>query len=260
MRLRQLGTSQSVTFVAPPEVNQSILDMSLKTSTALDSSDVVAWLLEQTCKVNKELEQLYLAQGEDFCRRTDAALQFEDLLVSEANQSSYLEVLRQSEQQTLEELYCPLSNNGTVVPADSHSPVLSHYLKTLKLRRDTSHSSSGAILNPAFNEVEQEREVAFEVQQERQTQRPPKFSPFKFPGLHASLRQFISTGRLCAGEGFMKASAMLQNTELGRKHGLSAFSLVSNLYISSQFVRTVILPKNQRNDNFIVSFQPSLLS
>lgn len=51
MRLRQLGTTQSVVFFAPPEVHQSILDFQMKDTRAeLGSSDVVAWLLDQTCK------------------------------------------------------------------------------------------------------------------------------------------------------------------------------------------------------------------
>ena len=51
MRLRQLGTTQSVVFFAPPEVHQSILDCQKKTNhDKIDSSDVVTWLLEQTCK------------------------------------------------------------------------------------------------------------------------------------------------------------------------------------------------------------------
>lgn len=41
MRLRQLGTTQSVTFFAPPEVYQSIIDLQMKPLGAkIDSRDV----------------------------------------------------------------------------------------------------------------------------------------------------------------------------------------------------------------------------
>lgn len=41
MRLRQLGTTQSVTFFAPPEVNQSIRDLCMKLDDdPVDSGDV----------------------------------------------------------------------------------------------------------------------------------------------------------------------------------------------------------------------------
>lgn len=41
MRLRQLGTTQGVTFFAPPEVNQSIRDLCMKRDIeSVDSRDV----------------------------------------------------------------------------------------------------------------------------------------------------------------------------------------------------------------------------
>jgi hypothetical protein len=41
MRLRQLGTTQSVVFFAPPEVHQSILDLQKKVDgSKVDSHDV----------------------------------------------------------------------------------------------------------------------------------------------------------------------------------------------------------------------------
>lgn len=49
MRLRQLGTTQSILWVAPPEVHQSILDLQSKQEgDSIDSYDVICWLLKQT--------------------------------------------------------------------------------------------------------------------------------------------------------------------------------------------------------------------
>lgn len=70
MRLRQLGTTQSVVWFAPPEVHQSILDVRQKKSgDSINSYDVVHWLLEQTCVQIEQLQPLYISQGNDFCRR-----------------------------------------------------------------------------------------------------------------------------------------------------------------------------------------------
>ena len=108
MRLRQLGSTQSITFFAPPEVHQSILDFRNKRhGDLLDSSDVVCWLLEQTCNGNEQLQQLYLVQGAEFCRRTHAAWEYSDFLTDLAHRTAYLQVLQQPEQQTLEQLYKP---------------------------------------------------------------------------------------------------------------------------------------------------------
>lgn len=47
MRLRHLKTSQSLLFVAPPEVHLSIQDICKKQSKQdINSADVVYWLLE----------------------------------------------------------------------------------------------------------------------------------------------------------------------------------------------------------------------
>lgn len=78
MRLRELGTTQSIAFVAPPEVYRSIQDLVHPSADEtlrrkpLVSADVIHWLLEQSCKANDQMTSLHVAQGLDFCRRTDA--------------------------------------------------------------------------------------------------------------------------------------------------------------------------------------------
>lgn len=106
MRLRQLGTTQSVVFFAPPEVHQSILDVCKKeVRDETDSSHVVTWLLEQTCCANEQLQNLYLAQGMDFCRRTDAQWKNAKFLSDSSHREAYLNIIQQPERQTLEQMY-----------------------------------------------------------------------------------------------------------------------------------------------------------
>jgi hypothetical protein len=108
MRLRQLGTTQAITFIAPSEVYQSIQEICRRGHQKdLDSSDVVSWLLHQTCATNKQLHSLYFWQGTEFCYRTQAATEFDRFLVDRSHRQAYLKYLRQPEQQTLEELYGP---------------------------------------------------------------------------------------------------------------------------------------------------------
>ena len=111
MRLRQLGTTQSVVFFAPPEVHHSILDVCKKIdgrptySSHIDSSHVVTWFLEQTCPVNEHLQNLYLAQGADFCRRIGAQWKNLNFLTDHCHREAYLKVVQHPERQTLEQLY-----------------------------------------------------------------------------------------------------------------------------------------------------------
>lgn len=116
MRLRQLGTTQSIVFFAPPEVYQSILDVFRKIcgevldSSRIDSSQVVCWLLEQTYRANEHLQNLYLAQGTDFWRRTGAQWKYEKFLTENRHREAYLEVIQHPERQTLEQLYEALTD------------------------------------------------------------------------------------------------------------------------------------------------------
>src|SRR5438552_681114 len=108
MRLRQLATTQSVVFFAPPEVHQSIVDQRNKRyKDPIDSYDVICWLLQQTCDGIEQLQPLYYSQGADFCRRTQAAVNNPDFLRDTDQRATYLSALRQLERNTLEELYEP---------------------------------------------------------------------------------------------------------------------------------------------------------
>ena len=114
MRLRQLGTTQSVLWYAPPEVDRSIRHVwqsitgqtvpSVTTAVTrapttsipiraaraaraangtLQSKHVLLWLLEQTCAANEQLHPLYLSQGYDFCQRSAAERQYRRYTVPE---------------------------------------------------------------------------------------------------------------------------------------------------------------------------------
>ncbi|UDD57993.1 hypothetical protein AFCA_005465 [Aspergillus flavus] len=106
--------------------------------------------------------------------------------------------------------------------------------------------------NAALEEVEQEREVAFEIEQEREIQRPLSMKAHRYPGLHSSVRNFAITGHLKGNEGYVKAAAVIKSTDLGRKHGIDASTLLCSLYVSTEFTRTVVTKKRTKTiDNFL---------
>ena len=132
MRLRQLGSTQAVTFFAPPEVDLSIKEACEKyhlysAGQLIGSPEVIFWLLEQTCRANEDLRPLFVAQGRDFCRRENALLQYPEFLNSSALRSKLLQLLKQPEHQTLAQLYGAMSNRGSSQP---HGP-----LKSLRLQK-----------------------------------------------------------------------------------------------------------------------------
>ncbi|TVY57509.1 hypothetical protein LCER1_G002022, partial [Lachnellula cervina] len=254
MRLRQLGTTQSVVWFAPPEVHQSILDVRQKKSgDSISSYDVVHWLLEQTCVQIEQLQPLYISQGNDFCRRAQATLKNAEFLVDEEQREAYLATLRQYEQQTLEQLYgVNQKTKQSASNTSNFSGDLAAFDKELKFQRKSFQDSGHAVHGSALQEVEQEREVAFEVENIREVQKPVYFEPFLFPGLHRDLVVFVKTGRMTADStAYEDAFKLLRRTSVGRKHRVGSDGTASKLYVSAQFTKTV----NVRTDRSLENFQ-----
>ncbi|KAL8820652.1 MAG: hypothetical protein Q9223_001174 [Gallowayella weberi] len=126
MRLRQLAISQSVIFFAPPEVHQSILNTRRGDRTGhLDSHDVINWLLEQTCSNIKQLQPLEIS---------------------------------------LEELYAPDRKIKVSTIDSSGNAEIAEYVKRLNMIKKEIVDTGGTVQALAHQEVEQEREVAIEVE------------------------------------------------------------------------------------------------
>ncbi|KAI9901102.1 hypothetical protein N3K66_002919 [Trichothecium roseum] len=239
MRLRQLGSTQSLAFVAPSEVYRSILDLrpladaSPGQPEAIGSADVVRWLIEQSCLANENAVGLRVAQGMDYCERMDALQTHGDYLENRKSMTKVLEKVQRQENQSLEALYGPQSGGF-----QSEMPRLAEYLDKLTLQKRQMETDGRSSTRPtALQEVEQEREVEFEVEEERQTQRPYYSEPLTYPGLHGSLLVFSRTGSMGTDGPFIQAFDFLGGTAIGSSCGIA--STGSNLFVSEQFTKTV---------------------
>ncbi|CAG8953309.1 hypothetical protein HYFRA_00003516 [Hymenoscyphus fraxineus] len=253
MRLRQLGTTQAVVTFAPPEVHQSILDCRKKEhGEHLDSKDVIGWLLEQTCKGIEEINPLFHSQGLGYCRREQCAKDNPDFLSNKVQREAYLQGIQQPEQQSLEQFYGVRVKSKNTTPLGYFSPQLAVYVEELEKQRKGFQDTGAAVNGSALQEVEQEREVAIEVQVEnvREVQND-HYQPLRFPGLHRDILTFVKTGRLAAdSNAYIPALQSLQQTNLGRKHGITYFSHKTKLYVSREFTRTVEFPTARTYDHF----------
>lgn len=260
MRLRQLRTTQSVTFFAPPDVNQSIIDLCRPAGKKINSSHVVSWLLEQTCRANEDLQSLHVAQGLDFIRRADAESRYPDFITDDNQRTNILGVLRQPERQTLEQLYGRASMGSLAgFTADTMAKITSNpVLQKLSDQLIRSIDRCTGPLMGALEEVEQEREVQVQLEQVRQVQKPIKYEALSFPGLHSTILAFVLTGRLDVAlsspsdVGFEQAFAYVAQTTVGKQ--FSVRETGSALFVSKQFGQTVRQRKgNMVTDNFLVS-------
>ncbi|KAG5749551.1 hypothetical protein H9Q70_007795 [Fusarium xylarioides] len=246
MRLRQLATTQSIAFVAPPEVYTSVLSLrsthspKIAASQPLKSTDIVQWLLEQSCEASDNMMSLHIAQGFEFCRRTDALLEFRKSSQKKKTRDKLLQETQQPEGQTLEQLYGPKEKPSSTGLKAIKSAHLQSFVKELHgLEADLVKRQIRAC-SLAFDEVEQEREVEFEVHQLREKQNPTHLTALEFPGLDKTIVQFCEESVVeLASLQFIQALDMIGDTYLGLKYGIKAKGTSSKLRVSEEFSRTV---------------------
>ncbi|KAH7115923.1 hypothetical protein B0J11DRAFT_571692 [Dendryphion nanum] len=254
MRLRLLGTTQSIVFFSPPEVHQSILDLRNKDEDYNpNSADVIFWLLIQTCNAIEQLEPLYYSQGCAYLRRVQAKLDCPDFILNETQREQYLAMIVTKELNTLKQQYGPKSAVRNSSKRIEYAPSLQDFDSNLQKRKQEFQDRGFATHSSALEEVEQEREIEFEIESVREIQAPVQFIPRKYPGLHADILSFAKTGRLIPNsDQYLPMFSVLQETALGKRNSsIFAGKIHSKLWVSKQFTRTVNLPPNERNDNFL---------
>ncbi|KAI2471129.1 hypothetical protein F4781DRAFT_143131 [Annulohypoxylon bovei var. microspora] len=252
MRLRQLGTTQSVVFFAPPEVNQSIRDICGKMDVArINSHDVIRWLISNTCDGIEQLQPLYYSQGIDYCNRMQAAEDSPNFLVDDDHRTTFINAIKHKERQTLQKLYGPQSKARLDASLKTNAKIAG-FVKELESRKKTFQDTGRAVHASALQEVEQERETENEVEAVRQVKKPLPYTAHKFPGLHRDVEIFARTGRIPAGsDNFIHILRALARTALGRKYKVNHEMSSSQLFISREFERTVKLVTETANDNFM---------
>jgi hypothetical protein len=199
MRLRLLGKTQSVTFFSPPEVHQNILDLRAAAKSEWNndpsSVDVIRWLFEQTCNGIEQFEPLYFNQGLDYLQRTQAKLEYPDFLDNTASRDAYLSYVRSKELYSLKQLFEPKhQQRGSAVKVSAFDPCLRPYVSEALERRRGFQDRGFAVHSSALEEVEQEREMEFEVEAVREVQAPVHFKALKVAKLHRDLESFARAG------------------------------------------------------------------
>ncbi|EFQ97651.1 hypothetical protein MGYG_00689 [Nannizzia gypsea CBS 118893] len=253
MRLRQLGTTQSITFFAPPEVHHSILDSrKIHPSIPVSAADVVYWLLVQTCIGIEQIQPLYFSQGMDFCRRRQAAVETPKYLTDQIQRQQYCKALQQEEMQTLQELFRPIAKLKSKATVNAYAPHIATHVKALEHRKKGFQDFGDAVHSSTLQEVEQEREVAYEVEAIREVQKAPRFKALAFPGLHEDIKLFCRAGTLTSySSAYQQAFIALKNTGMGQKHSINSCATSSKLFLSREFSKTIRLPVGEYNDNYM---------
>lgn len=253
MRLRKLGQGQSLVFVAPPEVHQSIKDVTGKNDSDINGYDVVTWSLEQSCLSIERSQPLRVLQGLNHHQRQMTMASFakgypelEDVAYETDATKVVISAFREKEEQRLTDLYAPVSFKTSDVPSiidssqEDPDPTVQQLLAMWRIV-DFS-ISEGASMHE-----EHEREVAHEVEQETQVQRPPRVKALEAV-VDTLLRDFVRTGSNVTFQGFLRAHYIINHTTA--KNPATA-ELFGRLRATTGFERTVHRPQSGYHDSYL---------
>ena len=239
MRLRKLAHGQSLVFFAPPEVHQSIIDVTGRPAEELTAYDVVAWSLEQSCLSIERSQPLRVIQGISHQRRQHMMDTFfgefsrlDNLADNVKWTDNSIENFREKEKQTLQDLYGPISVSKDVFAGAPETAIVQG-LKEVWRNLDSNFSAIASM------HEEHERELAPEVEKEVAVQRPQKITPLD-PLVDPHLRTFVFSRHFQELQNFANAfDSVLIHSSAKEK---DAAPVWEHIKVTKDFVNTVERP------------------
>ncbi|KAJ5527298.1 hypothetical protein N7513_011457 [Penicillium frequentans] len=230
--MRKLGKGQSVVFCLPKEVESSILALRGKDANAgIDVSDVLLWAVSETWSDIRRSVPLWAVQGTRFERQQEL---WQSYRQSEYLTSTEAEQFLEPECQTLEQRYRPGHQKK---PSCEY---LSSENENMKLIWEHCRKFEGLDTGVSTLLEEQERELAPEIESERQVQRPPGATPAPHQ-IHKHITSFVATGVLeKPSMAYRPAYHTLQNTSAASFLDVSQFP--SSLLATKDFFTTIKVP------------------
>ncbi|KAK7229455.1 hypothetical protein V2G26_001625 [Clonostachys chloroleuca] len=261
MRMRKLGHGQSVVFYVPEEIETKV--RALRTANS-DSSvdepitvlDVLAWSISETWIDIRRSFPIWATQGKTFARQTDYWESMCQADGSKAINKELAEKFLEEEAQTLERRYGLRPHGSSFIDGlvQSQNPML----------REIFHrySEFGNIdLDSSSLQEEQERELAPEVEEERQKERAKPAEPLLHK-VHPDVLAFVRTGLINrSGAAFQPSFELFEGTSAAAELRIAQWP--SGLLITRDFAMTVKpedSPEHSQLDDFLRSVQWILTS
>ncbi|KAM7220102.1 hypothetical protein V8F06_004430 [Rhypophila decipiens] len=242
MRMRKLGQGQSVTFIVSPEMQKRIRGIrNITNGRSLAVSDIIAWSVWETWNEEERSIPLWANQGLRHIRQETI---WEDANSSGSFSSTHAHRYLETEAMSLEERYRPKAAAGsedTNLPNRNEvgSSLVSQLSKIEEALTDFGDSTSGSSPTSSMIQEEQERELAPEIEQERQVSRPAPRKALHHDN-HPDLLTFVRTGQIPTNSDcFLPAFAAMSNTTAASLFPGDLSSFLGNLLVTKDFTRTV---------------------
>lgn len=189
MRMRKLGSGQSVVFCESREIRLKILEASGKSVTGIIGvADVLIWCIRNTWSHTRRSVPLWAAQGLRHYRRSAAC--------SESSVPEVPESVLEPEARSLDQRY------GHEVEQPEHLLLqgrseerFQEYSTELQAIHAKCKDFAITSFSNATLHEEQERELAPENERERQVELPPATEPLKHR-IHRDVRELVLSGTL----------------------------------------------------------------
>ncbi|KAK3904432.1 hypothetical protein C8A05DRAFT_13694 [Staphylotrichum tortipilum] len=243
MRMRKLGSGQSVTFCVSLEMQKRIRNLAkVDTLRPLTVVDILTCAISETWEDAHRSVPLWAAQG---LRHQHQEVIWEGLAGKDNISAEHVRGYLEEEAQSLELRYRPLSQTSEVgsrlhtITSKLHAAAaLDSRQEQVALIRAKCVDFGLANLDTMGNlQEEQERELAPEIERERHVERPPARKPYQH-SLHPDVRHFAHSGILMPDSpAFIPAFHTLAQTTASAHFPAKAFP--STLLATVDFAHTV---------------------
>jgi hypothetical protein len=239
MRMRKLGKGQSVVFCIPKEIQAKILACtSARYAAKIGVSDVLVWAISETWADLRRSMPIWAAQGRRF-------EEHKDLLQGTKTTKEQAEKFLEAEGQSIEDRYRPLEPSTTGL-AENGWDLENENIQAIIQRCNDFDAMK--FTSESLQE-EQERELAPEIEEERQVERPPSMKPAEHE-LHKDVIRLVEKGILVENSrAFLPAFEGLSSTSAAKYFDVTEFP--KDVAVTADYVRTVIRPSGMSSEAYV---------
>jgi hypothetical protein len=245
--MRKVSFSQSLTFFAPPEVDNQIRLLMQNSSDEITSYHVIRWAIDQSCKTIESQGPLWMMRGLTHGRRRLAFNRYVSATGEVTFSDEYLETIREQEARSVSEMYAAGDSHKKKLPfeltsIEKNDPIIGELLSEWECTDTATFKDTGIT-------EEQEREILHEVEEEREVQVPREVKAAK-PSACDALLTLIRGGTLPDGEPrLFRAFEVLRNTRLVEQYRHEDWP--GHILVTQDFLRTIQTRDSSTQDDFL---------
>ena len=203
-RLRKLGSGQSFTTFASPEVYRAIQKVAGTGKTDLDIVDIILFTIGQTCSRVSAYRSLHALRGLAYQARDAARDKYLLEQGQEGAEARYVDLLRSPESHVVESLYSvPSAQQSERLPFSLDDARADPKRLELVIKLKEGVRPADALSDAdAMVEIEHHKETALQQEVEQERQRPARFIPC-LPVMTEALERLAQTGTFDEDDSFM---------------------------------------------------------